>query len=319
MRRRTRCGFTLAELLAVISIIALVAAILVPTFSRTFDLARRTICAGKLEKIGQAYHGRRSDEEWTPEGDEMNISGWAGALKPWLGNDDDAFICPETDPCALPGHVDLSSLLVRSYGPNRYTSIWETTVYTLEPDLPAGRQYRTLWWQVLQRDDQGFRIALEDSWQDTGPNADYNDLVLRFDTVPEGVKATYVSMGTGAFHYALMYPDQSIIMEGMGRGCNGDNYGMSAVIEGRERTSYGMNSVADRFSGPKDVILVLDYNERLARCSLVDDLHWFEWDELIGARHLGKCNVLFATGAVRTMSPETIRPKPMDAARWWGP
>ena len=51
MKRR---GFTLLELLFVISIIAILAAILFPVFAGARESARRTTCASNLSQIGSA-------------------------------------------------------------------------------------------------------------------------------------------------------------------------------------------------------------------------------------------------------------------------
>ena len=53
-RARARRAFTLIELLTVIAIIGILAAILVPTVSKVRQNARRTVCASNLRQVGTA-------------------------------------------------------------------------------------------------------------------------------------------------------------------------------------------------------------------------------------------------------------------------
>ena len=74
---RNRHGFTLVELLVVISIIALLMAILMPALSRARELGRRVVCAGNMRQIGIAMHAYASiNDDKLPE--------VTGVVQKWL-------------------------------------------------------------------------------------------------------------------------------------------------------------------------------------------------------------------------------------------
>jgi len=65
-------GFTLIEILVVIAIIVLLAAITFPTFSRARENARRTSCASNLKQIGVGLL------QYTQDNDELLPRAWRG-------------------------------------------------------------------------------------------------------------------------------------------------------------------------------------------------------------------------------------------------
>ena len=327
MRRAQRRGFTLPELLVVISIIALLLAMSLPTFSHVFAMVRTTLCANNLEKIGQAVHGWNATAEIDPNLGKVSAAAWTGLVMRWSSNSQEVLICPEGETDAIGGPFtmdELSMLYVLSYGPNRWSGVWEATNYTLgqgmEGGWPVGIENRSMYWQVISKSSGSITLAMEDSWQDNSPTKDYKDLIIRFDFSASETRVTYASEGTGAFHYSLHYPNGDVILEGMGEGSNHGMEGrLSAAIRSLRRTSYGMNSLASRIIGPKRVVLVLDYGKSIADCAGPDAEDPAVWEQYVAPRHLGKCNVLLGNGAVEAMYPDEIDPRTIKGLKQWGP
>src|SRR4030088_2532951 len=82
-------AFTLIELLGVIAIIAILAAILFPVFAQAREKARQTTCQSNLKQIGIAIsmYVQDYDEEFPNTGEQYLWTGryWRWPLKPYLG------------------------------------------------------------------------------------------------------------------------------------------------------------------------------------------------------------------------------------------
>lgn len=87
-----RQGFTLIELIIVISIITIFAAVLFPTYSKARETARRTSCASNLQQIGVALnmYAQAYDGHYPAKDNEL------GPLYRYTLNQD-LFYCP-SDP-----------------------------------------------------------------------------------------------------------------------------------------------------------------------------------------------------------------------------
>ena len=127
-------AFTLIELLVVIAVIAILAALLFPTFAKVRDNARRTACASNMRQVGMALMQYADDnEEHYPVGNNVVPfgfwgRGWAGEVYPYVKSAE-AFRCPDdgTAPALSllqlqrqPGRPPARRRPVRLHGPRVY-------------------------------------------------------------------------------------------------------------------------------------------------------------------------------------------------------
>jgi prepilin-type N-terminal cleavage/methylation domain-containing protein len=83
--RRWRTGFTLVEMLVVISIIALLIGLLLPAVQRAREAANRISCANNLHQIGLAFHLYHDDYNKLPPAQLDNGGAtWAVLILPYM-------------------------------------------------------------------------------------------------------------------------------------------------------------------------------------------------------------------------------------------
>ncbi len=110
--RSFRLGFTLIELLVVVAIIALLAALLLPTLSSVMNKAQQTQCASNLRQIGTALFAYAADNNntlpavGTPYSPPSEFYSWGHAVWPYAGYDIAKFIFPTNDVCVRAGATE---------------------------------------------------------------------------------------------------------------------------------------------------------------------------------------------------------------------
>ena len=148
-RRFKRRGFSLIELLVVISIIAILLGILLPTLPRVWDNARLTACAASLHGVGQGFTIYRNENN-----DKFPVARYMPL--PWLSRSNDPpltvalakYIEPVGDAYRCPGD--------RVVHPYEYTDPTTNTTktcgmsYTYEVVLGGNAYEQTFFYRFLR-------------------------------------------------------------------------------------------------------------------------------------------------------------------------
>jgi prepilin-type N-terminal cleavage/methylation domain-containing protein/prepilin-type processing-associated H-X9-DG protein len=97
-RRHPTAAFTLIELLTVIAIIGVLAAILIPTVGRARRAAHQATSSSNLRQLGIAFRlyaeEHRGNFPATSHDDVTGANSWVFTLRPYLGNVDEVRVCP---------------------------------------------------------------------------------------------------------------------------------------------------------------------------------------------------------------------------------
>lgn len=145
--RTSNFGFTLIEMLVVVAIIALLAALLYPSIQGGMDSAKTAKCANHMRQLVQACHSFAADNNgslpplytWAvlfPEIEKTTdkiatgagVVAWQDFIRPYVGNDD-AFSCPALRSNAKQGYGGISSAthpLGIGINFDTIASIWKT-------------------------------------------------------------------------------------------------------------------------------------------------------------------------------------------------
>jgi len=119
--RELRAGFTLTELVVVISIILILAAMLLPVFERAVKSAEATSCLSNVRHLALASQLYTSDYDgWLPPAlldlpNNTRKNCWDVLLLPYVGSQQIYLCCADENPTPGPAYTDS---LTHSYGIN---------------------------------------------------------------------------------------------------------------------------------------------------------------------------------------------------------
>jgi len=326
---RHRHGFTLAELLVVLSVIVLLAAILAPSLTSGVHIARGIICANNLKRICE------STKCWAAESQDWHqqalvSAGWTGAVTKYA--DTKCLSCPEggtlaegspmesqvvirtspTSNVAIPlvSLVEGGSFKMLKLSGTQWASIGESKKIGLMPYVPDSNP-NVYWW------------GYDDGAIGTG-DYDFQDLAIRVTRNGNGTATLFVAGATSGKPevWTADLTKPLATWDKINQYYDHGSPGMSFNLVVGEGSHYGMNDAKLDMRMPGK-IQAIDYLFTTARST--DDWGNPEWDadgdgQADFLRHGGRLNVLYMDGSVRLQDRREIDPMNVQVERdLWQP
>ena len=114
---RFSAGFSLVELLVVISIISVLMGILLPVLSRTKESSKRMVCVSNLRQVGLATQLYVNEYKYYPRAWKDSERRWMDLIKPYISTKSKVYSCPSD---RLQKAVLWDPEIILSYGINSF-------------------------------------------------------------------------------------------------------------------------------------------------------------------------------------------------------
>jgi len=314
-------GFTIVEMMVVVGVIALLAAMLMPYFSRVYEIAYRTRCQRNLRTIADALHASSEAAMTVPEG-----ASWLGAA---IGKASrDAVLCDKDPDQSVEDYVrdNLEEFYILQYHTHSLTNydcsfitdilaggqgaVPDPQIWAWYPDAgihdnPKGETWDGALPTNLQ-DNQAFIGVDNDSCiQITFGSTVTIECMTPPAQAQSGYSRHWVVQGAGTPRNPLPNDadpsddDDQEILHMWGR----DNKAIdprSPYVISSGRASYGINSLVRTRQWSPDQIMLMDANELVINIDSANLEDVFE--EVVQPRHFGKANVVTVGSSVTTWS-----------------
>lgn len=323
---RRRFGFTMVELLTVICIIGLLAAMIFPSMSGALAAVRRYICANNLKRISDSTHC------WSTEGRTWRLhalvdAGWTGAVARYAGG---SFLnCPEgnkekraegkpvegqivirVSPSSSVGiplvpFTEGGSFKVLKLSNTQWAAIGESKRVTPMPYVPDSNP-NEYWW------------GYDDGAVGTG-DYDFQDLAFHVTKNGDGTASVFATGATAGKPelWSVDLTKQYAAWDKINKYHNPGAPGMTFKLDVGEGSDYGMNDAdLDMRAGGK--VAVMDYLFTAAHST--DDWDVPAWDTNKDGRpdflrHAGRLNVLYTDGSVKLQDRREVDPVDVQVER----
>ena len=320
MRRK---GFTLAEIMVVVAVLALLLMLLAPSYQRSASITRATLCRNNLAKISTAFGthaGGVGARSVTGAVSLPNADSWP-AVPYSVCPVNALFICPEKEDNSAYSRAKnpMEGLRYTNSGYNRNDRGWDIPF----AEVGLGKMY---FGTRRGKDSRGdyIEVGLDDN---SAVTADYidrdgHDGVLRVYLESTGkvvIKLMKYSCGENncvLYFGKPLFPDSvtdpaSPFYGWLGPGTSKN--GMERELSRGMQCSYGINERSGELHYGDSRVLLVDYDK------VIVDLSDAKCPQLLSdaaQRHMGKLNMLLADGAVRAIGPTHLDPLLGDQDIW---